>query len=130
MLSNYPPGVSDHTSGAPWNDDYEPPEKDFEVECSQTLCKTVNIITRNYAHYEDESEDGVDIWDDTSDTEWEKEFKDNGYYTPLELIGLFKEFLEEQLKQGIVFKSPAYTQHLIKECRDWEEDEITFYEDK
>lgn len=124
---NYPPGAD--TPSAPWNE-YTPPEKDFEVECSQTLCKTVNIVTRNYAHYEDESEDGVDIWDDTSDTEWEKEFKDNGYHTPLELIGLFKEFLEEQLKQEIVFKSPAYTQHLIRECRDWEEDELTFYEDK
>lgn len=130
MLSNYPPGVSDHTVGAPWNDDYEPPEKDFEVECSQTLYKTVNITTRNYAHYEDESEDGVDIWDDTSDTEWEKEFKDNGYHTPLELIGLFKEFLQKQSEKGHFFKSPAYTRMLIEDCENWEEDELIFNEDK
>lgn len=124
----YPPGARYDTS-APYNEHIEP-EKEFDVVCSQTLSKNFVVKTQNYRHYEDPSEDGVDIWDDTSDTEWEKEFKGNGYCTPLELIGLFKEFLEEQLKQGIVFKSPAYTQHLIRECRDWEEDELTFCEDK
>lgn len=124
----YPPGARYDTS-APYNEHVEP-EKEFDVVCSQTLSKNFVVKTQNYRHCEDPSEDGVDIWDDTSDTVWNKEFKDNGYHTPLELISLFKEFLQNQSKKGHFFKSPAYTRMLIEDCENWEEDELIFYGDK
>ena len=124
----YPPGAK-YVSLAPYNEHKEP-EKAFDVVCSQTLSKSFKIITDDYRHCKEENEDGIEVWDDTSDTNWAQEFYENDHHDPLALIKLFKEFLEEQLKQGIVFKSPAYTQHLIRECRDWEEDELTFCEDK
>jgi hypothetical protein len=48
-------------------------------------------------------------------------YHDNDYHTPLQLIELFKQCLEENLKNGVVFKSPRYTEDLIKECEGWEE---------
>lgn len=136
-LSNYPPGVSDNTFDAPWNDS-PTPDKDFDITCTQVLSKTVTVTTNNYipgacgVDYETD-EDGVHAigWqddDDTSDTCWADEYHDNDYYTPLQLIELFKQFLEEQKKQGIVFKSPAYTDHIISECEDWSEDETEYTE--
>lgn len=130
MLSNYPPGVSDHTKGAPWNDDDEMPEKEFEVVCTQTLSKAVPVWTRNYSVCIDEEyEEGVHFCSesyDFSDTNWADEYHGNDYHNPLQLIELFKDFLEEQLKQGNVFKSPAFTRRLIEECSDWEEDDVTY----
>lgn len=126
MLDNYPPGAK-YDANAPYNE-YTPPEKEFEVCVTQELSKYVGITTNNYAHYVDEDEDGYCEWDDTSNTEWDKEFYENDYHDPLALINLFKEFLEEQLEKGIAFKSPAFTKRLIEECEGWEEDELQFTE--
>lgn len=131
MPSNYPAGLSDHTVGAPWNQP-EIPEKEFDVTCRQTLSKTVEVFTDNYVpHVEREYDDGIGFchrWDDTTDTDWKEEFHNNDYHTPVQLIGLFKQFLEEQLSHGIVFKSPKYTENLIEECEGWEEDDCEYEE--
>ena len=66
---------------------------------------------------------------DTSDTNWADEYKSNGYKTPLQLIELFKQCLEENLKHGLVFKTPAVTEKLIEECGCWIENETTFVEE-
>ena len=138
-LSNYPPGVSDSTVGAPWN---EPtvPEKEFDVTCSQTLSKTVSVWTDNYIQgasgvdYEPDDEGGyyASGWhdpDDTSDTNWAEEYHDNDYHTPLQLIGLFKQFLEEDLEHGLVFRNPNVTKRLIEECEGWTDDETEYIND-
>ena len=138
-LSNFPPGVSDSTVGAPWN---EPtvPDKEFDVTCSQTLSKTVSVWTDNYipgasgVDYEPDDEGGyyASGWqdpDDTSDTNWEEEYHDNDYHTPLQLIGLFKQFLEENLEHGLVFRNPNVTKRLIKECEGWSDDETEYIND-
>lgn len=138
-LSNFPPGVSDSTVDAPWN---EPtvPEKDFDVTCSQCLSRTVTVWTDNYIpgasgvdwETDDEGHPYASGWhdpDDTSDTNWAEEYHDNDYHTPLQLIGLFKQFLEENLEHGLVFQNPNVTKRLIKECEGWSDDETEYIND-
>lgn len=132
---NYPMGADN--ASAPWN---EPiiPEKEFDITCCQTLSKTVSVLTSNYipgacgAECEPDGEGGYCTIsyqepDDTSETDWEEEYHNNDYHTPEQLLLLFKQCLEENLSQGVVFKSPKYTEHLIEECSGWcnDETEIT-----
>lgn len=137
--SNYPPGVSDSTPDAPWNQS-DPDDMDFDVTCSQTLSKTVTVTTNNYipgaegVDYESDDEGGcyaVPYHDDpdTSDTNWADEYHDNQYHTPAQLLELFKQCLEENMKNGLVFKTPRFTEDLIKECEGWCEDETEYIQE-
>lgn len=133
--SNFPPGVSDSTWNAPWNEPYVP-EKDFEVTCSQSLSRTVTVTTSNYVpgasgvDYEYDVDGPVAVgWqddDDTSDTNWNKEYEDCGYKTPLGLIQVLKEVLQTNLENGIVYKTPGTTKRLIEECDGWSDDETEY----
>ena len=138
MASNYPDGLSDWTPGTPWNEPIVP-EEEFEVTCSQSLSKTVKVTTNNYipgasgVDYESDDEGGCCAvpWHDapdTSDTNWADEYHDNDYHTPAQLLELFKQCLEENMKHGLVFKTPKFTNNLIKECEGWLEDETEFIE--
>ena len=145
-LSNYPPGVSDSTVDAPWN---EPtvPEKDFDVTCSQCLSRTVTVWTDNYIpgasgvdwETDDEGHPYASGWhdeDDTSDTDWAKEYEENGFKTPLELIGLLKEYLEKDLRniqKDMLPNDRSYKatkvrmlKDLIEECEGWTDDETEY----
>lgn len=138
MLSNYPPGVSDSTPGCPWSEP-EIPEKEFDVTCCQTLSKTVTVITNNYipgasgVDYEYDPDGSVAIgWhdpDDTSDTNWGDEYHANDYHTPLQLIELFKQYLENELNRMEEVKNERWIKHLIEECSNWTEDETEYVED-
>ena len=139
MLSNYPPGLSDSTPGCPWSEP-EIPEKEFDVTCSQSLSKTVTVITNNYipgasgVDYEPDDEGGYCAvgWhdpDDTSDTNWADEYHDNEHYTPLQLIELFKKHLENELIRMGEVKNERWIKHLIEECSDWTEDDTEYVED-
>ena len=138
MLSNYPAGLNDHSVGTPWNDS-DVLEKEFDVTCSQTLSKTVSVLTNNYipgasgCDYEPDGEGGYCAcgWhdpDDTSNTNWANEYHSNDLHTPLQLIQLLKQVLETDMEHGIVFKSPRFTQDLINECDGWIEDETEYVE--
>ena len=118
----YPLGAYNDPS-APWNEE-SIPEKDFDVNVWQTLQKPVTITTDMYDREYDE-EDGSTHYD-TSMTNWKEEFHNNDYHTPLQLLGLFKQYLQENLDQGIVFKSPRFTEDLIEECSGWEEVDMDF----
>lgn len=143
---NYPAGADN--ARAPWN---EPviPEKDFEITCSQSLSRTATVTTDNYipgasgVDYEPDDEGGyyASGWqdeDDTSDTNWADEYKSNGYKTPLELIGMLREYLEKDLRniqRDMLPNDRSYNatkarmlKGLIKECEAWTEDEIDFEE--
>ena len=144
---NYPYGADNEN--APWNQ-VDVPEKEFEVTCSQSLSRTVSIWTNNYipgasgCDYEPDGEGGYCAcgWqdpDDTSDTCWSDEYKINGYKTPLELIGLLKEYLEKDLRNlqrdmlpnDSSFKATQARKLkvLIEECDCWTEDECEFEND-
>lgn len=149
MLSNYPDGLSDSTIGAPWNEE-SIPEKEFEVTCSQCLSKTASVWTDNYipgasgVDYEKDDEGGTyaSPWydeDDTSDTNWADEYKNNGYKTPLELIGMLKGYLEKDLRdvqkdmlpndRGYNATKARILRGLIEECDGWTEDETEYIEE-
>jgi len=135
-LSNYPPGVSDNTIGAPWNED-SVPEKEFDIVCSQTLSKSVTVWTDNYVpgasgcDYEPDGEGGYCAcgWhddDDTSDTNWADEYHENDYHTPLQLIEILGKVLKAAQLQGRYYLSENYTKSLIEECKGWTDDETEY----
>ena len=135
---NYPYGAD--TPSAPWNEP-EIPEMDFEVTCSQSLSRTATITTNNYIPcVEDEPHNRIhEEWADTSDTNWADEYSECGYMTPLELIGLLKEYLEKDLRdlqRNMLPNDRSYKatqarrlKGLIEECEDWTEDETEFIEE-
>ena len=136
--SGYFPAGAEFDPSAPYNQS-DPDDMDFDVTCSQTLSKTVTVTTNNYipgaegVDYESDDEGGcyaVPYHDDpdTSDTNWADEYHDNQYHTPAQLLELFKQCLEENMKNGLVFKTPKFTEDLIKECEGWCEDETEFIE--
>ena len=140
--SDYYPAGAYSDPSAPYNE-VEVPEKDFEITCSQSLSRTVVVTTNNYIPCVDEGcEDGVgyhDEWADTSDTNWADEYSECGYMTPLELIGLLKEYLEKDLgdiQRDMLPHDRSYKvtqarrlKGLIEECEDWTEDETEFVEE-
>ena len=149
MYSNYPPGVSDSTPDAPWNES-EVPVKDFDVTCCQTLSRTATVSTNHYipgasgVDYEQDGEGGYSTYgwqdpDDTSDTNWGTEYSDNGYLTPLQLIHVLKGYLEKDLEgwekkdKETPNSGPAFQvrrlKSLIQECDAWDEVEIDFEQD-
>lgn len=139
---NYPMGADNEF--APWNQS-EIPEKEFNVLCSQTLSKSTPIWTDNYipgasgVDYEPDMDGGYCAYgwqedDDTSDTNWAEEYK-NDHYTPLELINKFKEYLvklkdTEEANDAETKQKKREIKHLIEECSDWTEDETEYVEDK
>ena len=140
-LSNYGYGLSDNSPDTPWNEP-KVPERDFEVTCSQSLSRTATVTTNNYIPCaEDVWDDGVgyhDEWADTTETSWSEEYSENGYKTPLELIGLLKEYLEKELRdiqRDMLPNDRSYKatksrmlKGLIEECECWTEDETEICE--
>lgn len=140
---NYPCGAD--TSDAPWNQ-VDVPEKEFEITCSQSLSRTAIVTTNNYipgasgVDYEPDDEGGFSAcsWqddDDTSDTNWGNAYKGNGYKTPLQLIQMFKEYLEKDLERvDTIAKETNQNKeflerklkHLIEECDCWQDDETEY----
>ena len=137
-LSNYPPGVSDNTIGAPWNDP-EIPEKEFEVTCSQTLSKSVTVWTDNYVpgasgvDYEPDDEGGyyASSWhdsDDTSDTNWKEEYS-LCHETIPSLLNILKEYIKKDLEYGDSKFSKEHLEYLLEECDGWTVDEEEYIEE-
>lgn len=122
---NYPLGADNER--APWNE-VSVPEKTFDMVISQTLSKSVEVLTDDYVpEYDDEDRR---TYANTEDTHWDQVYHDNDYHTPLQLIELFKKYLESQLTTKVVIpKSPSYLKRLIKECEGWIEDETEYLED-
>ena len=118
----YPPGA-EFDPRAPWNQ-VDPPEENFNVTVSQSLSRKAVVCTDNYIPIEDEEE----WYPDTSDTNWNEEYK-NGHYTPLDLIKILKEVLQSNLENGIVYKKPYITEQIIRDCEGWIEDDYEVVED-
>ena len=148
MSGYYPAELNDWSPNTPWSEPGNPPEKDFDITCSQSLSRTAVVTTNNYipgaegVDYESDDEGGyyASGWhdpDDTSDTDWEKEYDECGYYTPLQLIQLLKEYVEKDLNNvGNIAKETNQNKeflerklkHLIEECDCWNEDETEYVE--
>jgi hypothetical protein len=146
-MNNYPPGVSDNTPDAPWNDP-EVPEKEFDVTCTLCISKTVSCYTKDYipgaegVDYEPDDEGGSYAVpyhedDNTSDTNWSEVFKDNHKTIP-ELLEEFKQYLQKDLKNidavaEIRKHDKAFLkrklERLIEECDGWSIDEEDYEKD-
>ena len=137
--ADYYPAGAYRDPSAPYNQ-VDAPDKEFDVTCCQTLSKTVTVTTNNYipgasgVDYESDDEGGYCAvgWqdpDDTSDTNWADEYHDNDYHTPLQLIELFKQHLENDLNRMGDVKNERWIKHLIEECENWTEDEVEFLEE-
>lgn len=101
-------------------------EKEFQCLCCQTLSKSVPVFTDEYTLLP--SEEVTDI--DTSGIAWASVYHDNDHYTPIQLIALFRKFLEVELKKSNIPDNRINLyKHLIEECYDWIEDEIEYTED-
>jgi len=112
----YPPGA-EFADNAPYNQ-VELQKREFEVTISQTLSKPVTVFTNDYNLEIDCDEDGKYETLDTSDIAWKDVYEDN-HYTPIQLIQILKLILEENKKKGVIFRSPGFTDDLIKECKNW-----------
>lgn len=124
---DYPPGAR-YDSSAPYNEP-EIPKVSFGVCISSTLSKATRVETDDYTPEVEEDEDGKWIVENTEDTNWIEAYKES-HYTPLELINEFKNFLNTYLPDPIVNpKGFKRFKELIKECEDWEEDELEVVED-
>jgi len=128
-MDNYPMMSASELAGAPWTQE-EPPEKSFEVTCSQSLSKTVDVITNSYNHIvERESHNRIyEEYDDTSDVNWAEEYHSNDYHTPIQLIEILGKVLKDAQLQGRYYLSESYTKTLIKECEGWIENETEYIE--
>lgn len=128
----YPTGAQ-HDSRAPWNQS-RPEAEDFDMRCNQVLTKSMPVCTTNYTEEveEEADEDGGtyrSVSYNTDNIDWKQEFADNGYHTPLELLGLFKQYLED-IRDGTKKASyfPSEINYLISECENWEEVETSYEE--
>ena len=150
LESGYFPAGAEFDPSAPYNQS-DPEEKDFKVTCSQSLSKTVTVTTGNYipgasgVDYDSDDEGGtyaIPYQDppDTSDTNWQEEFSNNDYHTPLELISILKTYVEQDLKGWE--QSPEDPNHkykrmmeirrlknLLENCKNWTEDDLEFIEE-
>lgn len=133
---NYPWGADNED--APWNQ-VDVPEKEFEIQVSQTLVKTCDVITDKYipgpsgVDYDSDDEGGfVAISyqepDNTSDVDWEKEYKDQ-HYTILELLAELENMAKKEL-ESISPKSSRGRElkNIIEECQGWELDDSEYEE--
>lgn len=115
-LNNYPPGVSDNTPGAPWNDPVVP-EREFDITISQTLSKIVTVTTENYIP-EVDYETG-DVYINTSETDW-YEVYENEHYTIPELLEHLQVFAKKELENVSPNSGRGIElQGIINACKDW-----------
>lgn len=122
----YPSGAYNDPS-APYNEPMVP-ERDFDVCISQTLSKSVKVTTDDYLPEFDE-EDGH-TYANTDWTVWKDVYAENDYHTPMQLIALFRRYLQDELEHsGIAVRTPEHLRHLMEECDGWIEDECEIIED-
>ncbi len=119
----YPPGA-EFDPNAPWNE-VPIPEKEFEVTISQTVSRTVKVLTDDYARcYDDEA--GYE-YADTQDTDWKEAYAKDHEDIP-KLLSLLKSYIERDLKYGDSKYSKEQLKYFLKECEDWIVDETEVVE--
>lgn len=132
--SGYFPAGAEFDPQAPYNEPLVP-NREFGVCISQSLSKNLKVKTNSYV-----SEKCVEPWNgiceekiDTSDTNWAEEYHNDSHYTPLQLIGLFRRHLSDEL--NVILNTPSkdikrkkYLEGLIEECSGWIDDETVIME--
>lgn len=124
MYDNYNYPVGADTPKAPWNQE-ETPIKSFNVLCSQTLSKEVDVKTNDYIYEKPEKDEDGNISQniDTSDTNWVVAYGMD-HYTPRALIWCFKRLLNIMMEEkNYKYFTKEKLKELVDECTGWSEDE-------
>lgn len=105
--------------------------KTFNVLCSQTLSKEVDINTSDYSlqeeiDYDDDGNSLYHSWVDTSDTDWKEAYK-NDAMTPLDIITACRHICTYLHTNNIPVNN-FNLQSLIHSCEGWIEDELCVIE--
>ena len=134
-MNNYDYPIGADTLDAPWNE-RENEEEEFKVMCCQSLSKSnIPVFTTDYDEvvdkdYDDEGNIFYDTFYETTNTDWKAAYEENEHYTPLQLINLFKRYLEDMLNNTeLASTEPSVLKNLIEECEGWVDDETDIMKD-
>ena len=119
---DYPLGA-ENNENAPYNEKKNE-YLDFNVCISQTLSKNTSIKSNDYKKVKEWDDEFYYNSIDTSEMNY-KAITLEQHYTPMELITLFKEFLEVEVQKTDFFDDSKIRimKNLIEECNNWTEDE-------
>jgi len=128
-MDNYPMMSASELEAAPFNQ--EPvPEREFEVTVSQTLSRTVRIMTDDYIHvvtHEPHNRVHED-YADTSYTDWRKAYE-NADFKIQDLLKELESYAENDLAMTASNSGKNhYLRRLIAACKGWVEDEYEVIE--
>lgn len=129
-LSNYPPGLSDYSEDAPWNEPFIP-EKNFEVTISQTFSKTVTVTTDDYLPERDFDEDTGSCYTyaNTDETDWKQAYEEQ-HFKIQDLLSELKQYVLEDMKNtGKNTGRGKHLEELLAACDGWTEDEVEVIRD-
>ena len=115
---NYPPGAD--TPDAPWNQ-RDPDPKTFDCDIAVTIVNTLPVSTSCY--YRD-SEDGST---DTSDVNWEDEYKSQYLGIPA-LLNELAKYIDGELASGVSGSRRWELRQMLEECRGWKVKDIDISE--
>ena len=109
------------------------PREDKHVPLCHFMCNATNVmvrkaklLTNDYESMYDE--DGQYVGDDTSNTDWENEYK-HSHYTIPELLGELARYLKIELCEGNINKRrKSELKYMLADCEAWELEEETYEE--
>lgn len=106
LTGNYPLMSQSEYANAPFNEQ-DPPMKEVNVCCSQSLSRESNIL----AEYDDYNEEFMALPNDYL----------RCHETPLSIINQFKRCLKKR-------QLPKDIEYWLRECKEWNEDEMEVVE--
>lgn len=95
----------------------------FDVEVSCTIVRNIRLKTDDYEEY------GFceDVTYDTSETDWEKAYKDCGYLSINELLDELKEYVTNDMQNCSPNTSKGeYLKRVLASCEGWNTLETTY----
>ena len=116
--SNYPRMSQSEWDNAPFNCQ-EPPEKEFEVDVTYTMAKTVSIATSDYVPSHPIKDEGIVEVESTADTDWKKAYESR-HYTIGELLHELSVFVRNELT--VVGENTGRGRELkriLEDCEGW-----------
>lgn len=119
---NYPMGADN--PDAPWNEPIQQ-ERAFTCEVTETYTRTVCIKTDKYTKYVEKDEDGTGLCEiDTSDVDWEQEYKDS-CYTIQDLLKELNIYLKQELENTKEDSlKTKRIKNMLSNCEAWEQSEL------
>ena len=100
------------------------PVKAYTVTVSQTLSKTVTVLTNDYKTLDgyDEKTNKHILVDDTSDTNWKKVFE-REHWNIASLLEVLKEYVKNDMLNHTTDRGQRQLEALFMACNNWHEDE-------